>query len=293
MADSLLDPEFLARLEYLHLVTKDLFRGQFAAERVSKKFGVGQEFADFRSYVPGDDFRHIDWATYARRDALVVKLFSEEQEMPVYIAVDASNSMSCGAPEKLLYAKKLAAALGYIALANLDPVELVIFDAGMRPETPGFSGRGQLAQMLGFLEATEARGRTDLAQTFRRFVQHNTRRGVVVLISDFLDHAGYEEALRLVHYHRFDLLAIQVNSRDEVEPNLESDVELHDSETGEKMVVKLTPTLLEEYKQRFEEHYVDLRRLCRVLQRSHIAVVTDQPFEQLVLEVFRTSGFLR
>src|SRR5438309_8404729 len=127
MAESLLEPEIFARLEYLYVVTRDLFVGHITAERISKKFGVGQEFADYRSYVPGDDFRHVDWATYARRDALVVKLFSEEQELPIYVVIDASRSMLCGRPEKLLYAKKIAAALGYIGLCNLDPVTILPF----------------------------------------------------------------------------------------------------------------------------------------------------------------------
>src|SRR5437773_5699179 len=121
MAESLLDKGFLARLEYLYIVTRELFFGHASAERLSRRFGVGLEFADFRSYTPGDDFRHIDWATYARRDDLLIKLFAEEQSTHLYFIIDASRSMSLGQPQKLLFAKKIAAALGYIGLVNLDP----------------------------------------------------------------------------------------------------------------------------------------------------------------------------
>jgi uncharacterized protein (DUF58 family) len=293
MAESLLDPEFLARLEYLYVVTRDLFTGHITAERLSKKFGVGQEFADYRPYVAGDDYRHIDWAAYARRDQLVIKLFAEEQELPIYIFIDASRSMTIGAPEKLLYAKKIAAALGYIGLCNLDPVIVVPFDAEMRVMSRRFQGRGQLSGLIGFLEAIVSVGPTDMGRAVREFVQRQPRRGLCVLLSDFLDRAGYEEAIRLLHYHRFDLLAVQVNDREELEPSLAGDVEIVDSETGEQLVVKLTPAMLEEYKQRYHDHYAELDRLCQLFRRRYMPVTTDHPFEDLILDVFRKGGLIR
>jgi uncharacterized protein (DUF58 family) len=293
MAESLLDPEFLSRLEYLYVVTRDLFTGHITAERLSKKFGVGQEFADFRQYTPGDDFRHIDWATYARRDTLVIKLFAEEQELPIYFLVDASRSMALGAPEKLLYAKKIAAALGYIGLSNLDPVVIVPFDAELRVMSRRFQGRGQLAGMIAFLQAIVSVGPTDMGRAVREFVQRQPRRGLVVILSDFLDRTGYEEAIRLLHYHRFDLLAVQVNDREEVAPSLAGDVELVDSETGEQMIVKLTPAMMDEYAARFRDHYAELDRLCQLFRRRYMPVVTDHPFEDLVLDVFRKGGLVR
>src|SRR5437773_137820 len=116
MAESLLDKEFLARLEYLYVITRELFVGHASAERLSKKFGVGIEFADYRAYTAGDDFRYIDWSAYARRGDLLIKLFTEEQAAQLYFIVDASRSMGTGRPEKLYFAKKIAAALGYIGL---------------------------------------------------------------------------------------------------------------------------------------------------------------------------------
>jgi uncharacterized protein (DUF58 family) len=290
---SLFDPEFLVRLEYLYIMTRDLFVGHVAADRLSKKFGVGTEFADFRPYVPGDDFRHIDWAAYARRDALTVKLFSEENELPIYLAIDASLSMLTGDPEKLFFAKKIAAALGYIGLANEDPVTIVSFDEALRPGSRQFHGRGQLSAMIAFLDAIEGKKRTNLTRCFAEFVRRYSRRGLVVLLSDCFDPGGYAEAIRLLHYHRFDLLVLQVNARDEVEPALGGDVELVDSETAETLTIKLTPALHEEYQQRFIAHYAELKTLCRLLRRSYLPVVTDAPFEQLIFDVFRRGGFLR
>jgi hypothetical protein len=143
MAESLLDNAFLARLEYLYVVTRELFFGHVSAERQSRKFGVGLEFADYRAYTPGDDFRYIDWLAYARRDDLLIKLFTEEQAARIYCVIDASKSMTVGTPEKLLYAKKIAAALGYIGLANLDAVTIAVFDEQLREGVRALEGRGQ------------------------------------------------------------------------------------------------------------------------------------------------------
>src|SRR4051794_7494456 len=114
MAESLLDPTFLAQLEYLYVVTRELFVGHTAADRMSRKFGVGMQFADYRADTAGDDYRYIDWAAYASRDDLLIKLFTEEQSNHLYFAIDASRSMATGSPQKLFYAKKIAAALAYI-----------------------------------------------------------------------------------------------------------------------------------------------------------------------------------
>jgi uncharacterized protein (DUF58 family) len=292
--ESLLDKDFFARLEYLYIVTRELFVGHVSAERMSRKFGVGMEFADYRPYVAGDDFRYIDWSTYARRDDVLIKLFTEEQGAQLYFVIDASRSMSTGMPQKLFYAKKIAAALGYIGLANLDPVMMFSFDAELRGISRSFQGRGQLAQMIQFLEAIEPRGRTGLGLAARQFIQRfGTRRGMVILLSDFLDREGYEETIRLLYYHRFDLLAIRINDRDEIDPPFTGDLELVDSETGERTTIQMTPELLQTYRTRLEEHYRPLHALCTVLRRGHLTAITDTPFEELIFDVFRRGGFLR
>jgi uncharacterized protein (DUF58 family) len=293
MAEPLLDAEFLSRLEYLYVFTRELFLGHVSAERLSRKFGVGIEFADYRTYSAGDDFRYIDWSTYARREELLIKLFTEEQASQIYCIIDASQSMSVGKPQKLLYAKKIAAALGYIGMSNMDPVTVLAFDDILREDDRHVQGRGQLRPFLTFLDAIEPSGATSMGNAISQFVQRYHSRGVVILLSDFLDRAGYEQALRLLHYHRFDLIPIQINDRDEVDPSYTGDLELVDSESGERRTVQITPELVASYKQSFTDHYAELARLCKVLWNGHLAVVTDTPFENLIFEVFRRSGFLK
>jgi len=294
MAESLLDKAFLERLEYLYIVTRELFLGHVSAERLSRKFGVGMEFAEHRAYTAGDDYRYIDWAAYARRDDLLVKMFSEERASTIYFLVDASRSMALGTPAKLFYAKQIAAALGYIGLANLDPVTVVSFDEKMRDTSRVFQGRARLPQLVAHLEAIAPDGAgTGMGRATHEFVRRYTTRGLVVVLSDFLDREGYEETVRLLHHHRFELLAIRVNDREELHPSVLGDVEMTDSETGEVAVVQVTPDTIAAYQARLAAHYAELERLCKLLRRGYITAVNDQPFEQLILDVFRRGGFLR
>src|ERR1700710_1268831 len=119
--------EFMQKLEYLSLVSKRVFRGQLLAQRRTKQLGGGIEFADHREYVPGDDFRYLDWNVYARHDELLLKRFQEEEDLHVYVLLDCSKSMAFGSPSKFDYARQVAAAMAYIALADLDRVAVIGF----------------------------------------------------------------------------------------------------------------------------------------------------------------------
>src|SRR6187397_3032890 len=103
---SLFDDEFLKKLEYLNIISKRVFAGQFKAERRARKRGTGLEFADYRQYVAGDDFRHLDWKAYMRLNRLILRLFEEEEDLPIYVFVDCSQSMTYGLPSKFDYARK-------------------------------------------------------------------------------------------------------------------------------------------------------------------------------------------
>src|SRR5258705_11822284 len=129
---TLFDDEFLKKLEYLNIISKRLFAGQLRAERRAKRRGTGLEFADYRAYVAGDDFRHLDWKAYLRLNRLILKLFEEEEDLPIYLFVDSSQSMNYGQPSKLDYARRVAAALCYIGLANLDQGNIGSFGHGIQ-----------------------------------------------------------------------------------------------------------------------------------------------------------------
>src|SRR5919201_3794302 len=134
MPGSLLTPQLLRSLEQFQLLAARRAKSSAKGERRSRARGQSVEFADYRTYVPGDDFRYLDWNLYGRLDRLFLKLYEEERELPVRVFVDASESMSFGEPRKFAFARQVAAAVGYVALSGFDRVSVIPF-----PNLPPFA----------------------------------------------------------------------------------------------------------------------------------------------------------
>src|SRR5438445_525922 len=208
---ALFDSDFLKKLEYLSLVSKRVFRGSLMAQRRTQQLGTGVEFADHREYNPGDDFRYIDWNLFARHDELLLKRFQEEEDLHVYLLVDCSRSMAFGDPPKFDYARRVAAALAYIALADLDRVAVVAFAGQIVADLPLTRGKARILSLLKFLEGLEPHGEsTDLARVATGFVHRNQRRGLAVVVSDLFDPSGFERGLDLLRHHRYEPHVVQL-----------------------------------------------------------------------------------
>src|SRR5438477_6526326 len=151
-ATPLLDPQFLAKLEQLELVSRKIFLGLMKGERRSKKKGQSVEFADYRNYVKGDDLRFLDWNLYARLDRLFIRLFQEEEDLHFYVLIDNSLSMDFGTPSKLHYARQVAAALAFIGLCNMDRVVIEVFNDRLLQSMPAVRGRRSLWRVMDFLQ---------------------------------------------------------------------------------------------------------------------------------------------
>ncbi len=290
---SLFDRDFLRKLEYLHVVSKRVFAGQFRAERRARTRGSGLEFADHRAYAPGDDFRHVDWTAYQRLDKLLLRLFEEEQDLPIYLFVDCSRSMASGEPSKLAYARQIAAALCYIGLAHLDRVSLIAFSRDLDRELPSQRGRGRIFKVFGFLGDLEPGGETDAKRAFSTFSARPRPRGVAVVVSDFLDPAGHAAGLDVLRFFRHDVFAVHVTTAAEREPALHGDHALVDAETGERFDVSLTPSLLAAYRQAFAEHAAGLARYCAKYRFGYLSAPAEQPIEDAILRTFRMGRFLK
>lgn len=286
------DESFMRKLEYLALVSKR-FAGQFKAERRAKKLGSGLEFADFRGYVPGDDFRYLDWKTYLRLGRLLLRLYEEEEDLPIYVFVDSSRSMSYGNPSKLDYARKVAAALCYIGLANLDRVTVVSYAEGIRSELSPQRGKNQIFRVFQFLSEIVAGGSTDGRQAFKMFTTGSRRRGLAVVISDFFDPAGYEYGLNLLRYYRHDVFIVQVAAHEDLEPPVRGQIQLVDSELSSTFELNVTPEMAAAYRREMEKFSESIRRHAVKYQLGYVRTVTDYPFEDLILQVFRQGRFLK
>lgn len=290
---ALFDSEFLKKLEYLSLVSRRVFRGQLLAQRRTMQLGGGIEFADHREYTPGDDFRYLDWNVFARHDELLLKRFQEEEDLHVYILLDCSRSMGFGEPAKFDYARQVAAALAYIALADLDRVSLIAFADRIVSEFPLTRGKGRILSLMKFLEGLEVRdGLTDLARSAENFVRRSQRRGLAVVVSDLFDPSGYERGLDVLRHHRYEPHVVQVFDRRELDPGMKGDVELLDVESGSVEKVTVTERNLRQYRKIFDAFLESVRAYCTKYGVGGTRSTTDVPFDELILRMMREAGAL-
>src|SRR5947199_7029889 len=203
-------------------------------ERRSKRKGQSVEFADYRNYVVGDDLRFLDWNLFARLERLFIRLFMEEEDLHFYVLIDNSLSMDFGNPTKLHYAKQVAAALAFIGLVNMDRVVLEAFNNRLTQSLPAVRGRRSLFRVLDFLNKLEPAGPSNLRESLRTFSIKSSGKGIVVLLSDFMDKGGYEDALRYLVARQFDIYVIQILSREETDPDLVGDLKLIDIEDDDE-----------------------------------------------------------
>lgn len=296
MASGLLDPEFLKRLERLRIEARRAFPGTTKGERRSTRRGSSVEFADYRDYAPGDDLRHLDWSVYARLDRLMVRLFVEEEDVRVDLLVDTSASMGFGSPlTKLDCARRIAAALGYLAISSLDRVGAAPFADRLGPRLRASRGRGQLIALLRFLErlpfAPDAP--TNLAAALDRYGRETTKPGVLFVLSDFLDDSGYVRVLEKLAYRRFDVNLIQILAPEEVEPPLGGDLLLVDSETGESREVTIGASTVAAYARALGALRGRLEALGPKAGIVFHATTTDVSFDDLLMRHLRERRLVR
>ena len=289
---SAFDSDFLKKLEYLYIVSKKIFAGRIKAERRSTRRGVSVEFADYRNYTTGDDFRYIDWNAFARLDELLLKLYEEREDLHIYFLVDASQSMTYGELSKLIYAKRVAAALAYIGLSNLDRIGITAFNTTDMNRLPTERGKGKIFNVLNFLDQIDATGETDLENAFHNFVHMTKRRGLVVLISDLFDPKGFTAGLNMLKFQKHDLFVIHIIDEREAEPSLLGDYHLVDVETNELRPVTINENHLKRYKALFNKYCDDMDRYCLQREISLVRTMTKAPFEELILRIFRMGGFV-
>jgi uncharacterized protein (DUF58 family) len=290
----LLAPEFLRRLERLAVVAHKTLRGVGRGERRSKRHGGTVEFADYRGYTPGDDTRQIDWYAYARLEDLYLKLYVQEQDLTLHLLIDQSASMGTGEPPKLPYARAAAAALAYVALAGGDRVTVRPFRGGERAAPFTCRGRSGLVRLLRFLETDPAAsGETSLSAAARAFVARKPPPGVVLVLSDLLDPAGYAEPLERLRYSGFEVHLMHVVAPDEAEPQVGQDVDLEDAETGRTLTVALTQRAVRRYREAFSAWAAEISAFCRRHEIGYVQARTDVPLEELVLHSLRRSDLVR
>jgi uncharacterized protein (DUF58 family) len=305
MPNPLLTSELLRRLEQFELLATRRAKSSSRGERRSRARGQSVEFADYRSYVHGDDFRHLDWNLFGRLDRLFLKLYEEERELPVRIFLDASESMTFGEPRKFDFARQVAAAIGYVALCGFDRVTVVPFplppqngdtppsEVAARAGLRAVRGKKSALQFLRNLSQVTAGGAADLNAALRRGALEARQAGLAVVLSDFLDPAGYEAGLTALLGRGFQVNLVQVLSPEELTPSTYGDLKLVDAETGAMQEVTFGRYRLKAYQHSVQNYIQRLREFAQARGMNFFLAMSNTSLEDLLLKQLRKAEVWR
>lgn len=294
--DELIDGRLMAQLDRVDVMSRRIFAGKLHGERRSKKRGQSVEFADFRQYTHGDDLRFVDWNIYARLDKLFLKMFLEEEDLSLILAVDTSRSMDWGNPNKFVFCQKLAMALGYIGLVNHNRVSLYSYNgAGLTPLT-NLRGRRRTQEMGRWLLDREPDGPSDFTDAMRTIALSRQGKGVMVILSDFMYKEGYADGLRYIAGRGYDTFCLQTLSPEEINPGrhgLAGDLKLTDIEDDDRAEVTVNAALLKRYAEKLQAYCDELHNFCVGRGIMHVRLDTSMDMSDLLMDYLRKRGLLK
>jgi len=303
--ETFFDETFLRKLERLALLSRRAAVGQLQGERRSSKRGYSVEFADFRPYVPGDDFRSIDWNAYARLERFFIKLFMEEEELTVHFMLDVSRSMDWGHPNKLQFAAQAVGAIAYIALLGLDRITLNTWPNGSsahQSQLPPLRGKRNAMALFSFLQAITSKPlastRYNPAGWLGAYAAKAKHPGPLLLFSDLMQD-GWQTGLNSLAARGFEITVLHILSPDEVHPEghtdppLSGDYKLLDVETDAWVEITADFPTLESYRQHISKWRENWRRFCSPRDMHYIPIVSSLSLEDLLFTWLRRQGVLK
>jgi uncharacterized protein (DUF58 family) len=290
---TLFDEEFRQRLERLTLLSRRVLAQSLVGEHRSRHRTFAAEFADYRSYTQGDDFRHIDWNIYARMESVFVRLSEANQDLTVHLLIDCSRSMDWGNPSKFFYARRAAAALSYIAFNRFDRLVVTPFSDHLHEQYGPTRGRGRVLSLLDFLTSLQPAAETNVDQILYQYSLRTRRRGdVLILISDLLPPKGYQNGLRALVERGWQIVLLHLLDPRELDPSVRGDLELIDQETDDRLPLTPSPIVIERYKQLVTNWCDDAATFCKRRGIDYLQVQTTWSFETLVLGYMEQRGLV-
>jgi uncharacterized protein (DUF58 family) len=280
--EPLIDRQLLEKLERLTLRWKNSFAGLVGGHNLSRYSGPGIEFHDHRHFYQGDDLRAVNWRAYLRLEKLFLKLFQIEPRVPVRLLLDHSLSMSSAGAAKFRYAKSLAAALCYVGLVKLDAISVIPFATRLGERLVSSGGRHRFSPVVAFLENLETAGITDFFQVSRSFASDYLQRGLLIVISDFLDDGDCFRALQYLADFGHELLLLQVYAEEDREPPYDGELDIEDAETGSRLQLSFDGTARREYTDAFDAYSDSLERVAERNGGRFVRVSTAMPLEQAI-----------
>jgi uncharacterized protein (DUF58 family) len=280
-----LDMAALTALEHLRFAPRRTVEGTFAGRHTSRRQGGAGEFADFREYSDGEDLRRLDWKVLARTGRAYTRLYQDETNLVCTLLVDASASMRFGA--KIEYVQFLATALSHVIGRQQDQVGLAVASGGLRDFVPPGATPGHVARLQGLIAALELEPATDLATALRQLFQRLTRRGVLLVLSDFLvdDLEAVFASLRLFRHRGWEVIALHIVHPEE-ERLPDGTAYRFEGLEGEGRIDCSPGEIRALYQERFEAHAGMLRTLALAAGCDYRRVSTAVPYLQTL------GGFL-
>src|SRR5215469_4908112 len=287
----LLDRDFLEKLERLTIHWQKSFAGLVGGHNKSRYAGAGQEFLDHRNFHHGDDLRAVNWRAYLRLEKLFLKMFQVEPRVPVRMLLDVSASMMAHSALKLDYARKLAAALCYVGLVRLDSIEVHSFSNRLSQRMFSTGGRHRISGVMDGITAMPEGGQTDYLAVVREFITDYSQRGLVIIISDFLDDSGCEKALGYLSDFGHELMLLQIWADEDRTPPWLGELDLRDAESGSAMKLDIDEIARQRYTNAFDEYCQELQRLAHRSGGRYAGIATSQPLEAVIFgELIRMQG---
>ena len=287
MSEKVFNEDFFKKLSKINMSINLKLSSGNQGGRKSKAKGVSVEFSDYREYVKGDDFRRIDWNAYGRFDKFFIKVFMEEREGVFNFFLDKSKSMDYGEENKKNTALKIIAALSYIALNNLDRVNINLLSNGESDNLKTIAGSKTFQKILLDLEKIEFDGSTDLTTSIKK--RNIKQRGVSVIVSDLLNNTGIkdlEEGLKYLAYKKQEIILVQVLAKEEINPLFNNEITFIDSETNENIKLSLTPALIKEYKNTLLNYQKSIENMVKKYGGKFISVNSSMEIEEIILGEF-------
>jgi uncharacterized protein (DUF58 family) len=278
----LLDRKFLERLERLTIHWQKSFPGLVGGHNRSRLPGGGQEFLDHRHFHQGDDLRAVNWRAYMRLDKMFLKLFQVEPRVPVRMLVDISESMSAGGAEKFDFARKLAGALCYVGLVRLDTIEVLPFAEKLWEGKVCGGGRHMFTPLSRFLEGLKSGGTTSFLKVVREFLNDYPQRGLVIVISDFLDETGCDKALQYLADYGNELMLIHVWSDEDRTPPWTGECDLTEAESGARLHIHVDAEARARYTEEFDKFAASIRAVAMRNSGRYAAIPTSLPLEDAI-----------
>ncbi|RKD30551.1 DUF58 domain-containing protein [Thermohalobacter berrensis] len=289
MANSKINISLLKKLETLKLNSNFILNKGYSGSRKSKAKGSSIEFSDYREYVPGDDFRKIDWNAYGRFQKLFVKLFMEEREASINIFLDTSKSMAFGSPKKSYIALNLSMVFAYLSLANLDRINLYTINNGKLDNTGYLKGKNMTSRVINFLEKVKFESREDMLNLIP---ENQYKQGISIIISDLFSD-NFEEVIKYLSYLKQNIIVLQILSKEELNPTIRGDVKLIDSETENEIDISGSNSILKAYEKNLNKFLNNINEICKKYGCYYTFLSNETPLEKIIFDSLIKAGILR